>query len=228
MKKKTFYTEASYAIGIFCLSIATALTEAADFGVSMVVAPAYLIYLKVAEALPFFTFGMAEYAFQAVLIILTAIILKKFKISYLFSFVTVLIYGFILDGAMEIIAFFPTDNIIVRILFFVFGTTLCSASVSLLFHTYISPEAYELFVKEVASKFKIEISKFKLGYDCTSCITAIIMSFIFFGLWHFEGIKLGTVICALVNGPLIGFFGKQFEKKFEFKDGLKLRKLFEK
>ena len=52
-------------------------------------------------------------------------------------------------------------------------------------------------------------------YDCCSCITAVIMSFSFFGLWHFEGVKLGTIICAMINGWLIGRIGAFLEKRFE-------------
>ena len=96
-----------------------------------------------------------------------------------------------------------------------------------MFHTYISPEAYELFVKEVSAKIHMNINKFKTIYDCVSCVVAILLSFAFFGLWHFEGIKLGTILCALINGWMISRFSWIFEKVFEFKDGLKFRKYFE-
>ena len=43
---------------------------------------------------------------------------------------------------------------------------------------------------------------------------------------RFEGVKLGTVLCALVNGWLIGRIGQVLESAFEFKDGLGLRALF--
>ena len=69
MKKKIFYTEYAYVIGIVLLALSTALTVLADFGVSMVIAPAYLLHLKVSEYLPFFSFGMAEYTLQAVLLL---------------------------------------------------------------------------------------------------------------------------------------------------------------
>lgn len=227
MKKRTFYSEASYIIGLVILAFATAITEAADFGVSMVVAPAYLLHLKISESLPFFSFGMAEYTFQAFLIILITVILKKFRFSFLFSFITAVLYGFLLDGSMIIIDYIPTESLPVRIIFFIVGVILCSFSISLLFRTYISPEAYELFVKEVSAKFGIDISKFKTAYDCSSFVVSVIMSFIFFGFWKFEGIKTGTLICAFFNGPLIGLFSKLLEKHFCFKDRFNLRKYFE-
>ena len=84
MKKKTFYTEIAYIIGIITLALGTALMEKADFGMSMVVAPAYIIHLKLSELMPFFSFGMAEYTLQAVLLIIMMVFLRRFKLSYLF------------------------------------------------------------------------------------------------------------------------------------------------
>ena len=227
MKKRVFYTEIAYVIGLLLLSVGTALMEAADFGVSMVVAPAYLIYLKVSQFLPFFTFGMAEYMLQAVILIAMTVILRKFKFSYLFSFVTAVLYGLALDGFMVVVALMPMNNIALRLIFYIVGMFLVSAGVSLFFQTYISPEAYEMFVKEVSKKFNVNIHKFKTCYDCISCAVAIVMSFVFFGLWHFEGIKIGTVFCALLNGWIISRFTKLFNRIWTFEDKLKLRKFFE-
>ena len=227
MKRKIFYTELAYVFGIIALAIGTAFMERADFGLSMVVAPAYVLHLKLSQYLPFFTFGMAEYCLQAVIIATMAIILRKFKLSYLFSFGTAVIYGVALDGVMGLTVFLPADVIWLRIAYFVVGLLLCSGGVSLFFHTYISPEAYELFVKEVSVALHIDINKFKTMYDCVSCVAGIILSFVFFGFGHLKGINVGTILCALINGFLISKYTTLFEGIYEFKDGLKLRKYFE-
>ena len=227
MKKKVFYSELAYILGLVSLALSAAFMERADFGVSMVVAPAYLLHLKVSQYLPFFSFGMAEYTLQAVLLIVMVIVIRKFRLSYLFSFVTAVVYGFVLDLSMMCVAFIPSELLVTRIILYIIGLLGCSIGVSLLFHTYISPEVYELFVKEVSGIMKIDINKFKTIYDLSSCLLAIIMSFMFFGLWHFEGVKIGTVVCALLNGVTIGIFSKLFDKFFVFEDKLKLRKFFE-
>lgn len=228
MKKPVFYTELSYIFGLFILALGTAFMEAANFGVSMVVAPAYLVHLKLSQFLPFFTFGMAEYTLQAVLLILLILVLRQFRLSYLFSFVTAVLYGLILDLNMLFVALIPGESVAVRVIFYFGGMLLCAAGVSMLFHTYISPEVYELFVKEASAKYHINIDKFKTAYDCISCVVAILMSFLFFGFGHFEGVKWGTVVCALLNGWLIGCWSRLFDGKFEFADRLNWRKYFEK
>ena len=73
MKKIKFYTEAVYIIGLALIAFGAALTTKSDFGISMVIAPAYLISLKVSEYISFFTFGMAEYLIQGLIIVIMMI-----------------------------------------------------------------------------------------------------------------------------------------------------------
>ena len=210
MKKKTvMYTETAYVLGVVILALGTAFMALANFGVSMVVAPAYIIYLKISEFLQFFTFGMAEYMLQACIIVVMMLILGKFKVRYLLSFVTTIFYGLALDGFMLLLGNIPADTIIIRIIFYIIGVPLCSVGVAFMFRTKLPPAAYEMFVAEVSKKFGANITKFKTCYD---------LVFIFFGFGSFNGINIGTVICAFLNGPLIGIFGKLYEKNFEFKD----------
>ncbi|MCM1135781.1 MAG: DUF6198 family protein [Clostridium sp.] len=221
-RKKVLFSECAYALGIAALAAGTALMEKADFGMSMVVAPAYLIYLKVSQYLEGFTFGMAEYCLQAVLLVITSVILRRFKLTYLFSFGTALLYGAVLDFFVWLAGPLHSTAISGRAGFYCIGLLFCATGVSLLFHTYIAPEAYELIVKEISSRFQKEIHIVKTFYDCGSCVVSIIMSFVFFGFGHFEGVKLGTIVCALVNGWLIGKISTVLENRFVFKDALKL------
>ena len=226
MKQKRFGTEAAYLLGLILLAFGAAVMEKADLGMSMVVAPAYLLHLKVSQFLPFFSFGMAEYTLQAVLLIAMTIALRKFRGSYLFSFVTAVLYGFMLDGCMLLLAAVPASTMLLRIVFYLAGMLLCSCGIAFLFHTYLPPEVYELVVKEVSSKYGFQLHKCKTCYDCISCFVGICLSFAFFGFGVFEGVKLGTIFCALVNGPLIGGISKLFERCFVFTDQLPLRKYF--
>lgn len=223
MKKGVCYSEMAYVWGMLLLAFGTALMEKGGFGMSIVVAPAYILHLKVSQYLPFFSFGMAEYVLQAVLIVLLSLILHTFKKHYLFSFITAVIYGFLLDGMMKAVSFMP-ETFLLRVCLYVTGFIICAIGVAFLFHTYIALEAYELVVKEVAHEKKMEIGKVKTIYDLSSCFISVLLSFLFFGLFRFEGVKIGTFICALFNGWLIGKMGNLLERTFDFQDGLGLRK----
>lgn len=225
-KEPVLCAEAAYALGIVILALGTALMEKANFGMSMVVAPAYLLHLKLADTLPFFSFGMAEYMLQGVILVVLAIVMKRLRRAYLFSFATAVIYGFTLDAMLALAAPLPAGSFVLRALWYVLGMVVCSLGVALLFKTYLPPEAYELFVKEIAGKAGKPIAHVKTAYDCVSCLIAVAMSFAFFGFGRFEGVKLGTILCALVNGTIIGGISKWLDRTFDMRDACKLRGFF--
>ena len=229
MKKKiTCPSEVVYFVAIALLSLAVAILTAANFGVSMIVAPAYLFSLKTGVL----TFGQSEYVIQAVLFIVFCIAMKGFKPIYLSSFVTCLLYGAVLDLWRKIPLFNPDVTapgsmpMWQRIIMFIVGVLLTSLSVALFFKTYLYPQVYDFFVKGVSGKYNIKLSKFKTCFDLTCLAVSVIMTFAFFG--KITGIGWGTLVMALINGALIGMFDKLYDRIFEFKPIIKkLAKLFE-
>ena len=225
--KKTFYAELAYCVGLVCSTIGIALMERSDFGVSMVVAPAYLLHLKLVQIWPWFTFGTAEYTFQALLLLVVVLVLRKIRLSWFFSFITAVLVGVVLDIVMKPVAYFPADAFWQRLIWYLLGMQFCSFGIALMFRTYISPEVYELFVKLLSKKAGMELTRFKTIYDCSSCLLSVLLSFLFFGFGHFEGVKWGTIVCALVNGKCIGLWSDFFGKRFVFADALPIRRYFE-
>ena len=227
-KKRGFSSEAAYVLGILTMALGTAMMASADFGMSMVVAPAYLTYLKLSQTLPFFTFGMAEYLLQALLLVALGCVLRRFRLSYLCSFVTAVLYGLALDGAMLLMSLLPqTREIWIRCVYYALGIYITTGGVAFLFHTYFMPEAYELFVKEISRHYGLDLYRFKRYYDYTSMAVSVALSFAFFGLGQFRGIHVGTLVSALLNGPLIALHSRILDGHLDFRDRLKLRRFFE-
>lgn len=227
-EKRVFYTELAYVCAIAILALGTAFMERADFGMSMVVAPAYLLHLKISQYLPWYSFGVSEYVLQAFLLLVLCIVMKRFSRGYLFSFVTAVLYGTALDGCILAVCALPLGGMPGRVVCYLVGMLLCAVGVAFFFKAYISPEAYELFVRELARKEQRDIGAVKTVYDCCSCLLAVALSFSFFGFGHFEGVGLGTIICALINGRIIGLISAGLDDRFDFADALPLRKVFEK
>jgi len=221
MKKRTFSTELCFILGIILLAFSATCMAKSDLGLSMVVAPAYLLHLKVG-----ISFGTAEYCLQAVLLLLMMLFLRRFKLAYLLSFLTAVIYGVVLDAFMLIIEF-PELSMMARIALFMVGLFAGAAGLAFFFKSYLTPLVYELFVREMAKKLHVPLNHFKTYFDLVFCVLAIMLSFAFFGFGHFEGVKAGTVVCALLNGWLLGRYTESFDKKFIFRDARPWREHFE-
>lgn len=224
MKKRFFSSELAYFVGIIGLAFGTALMTRADFGLSMIVAPAYILSVKLSETLSFVTFGMMEYMVQALLLVILSLILKRFRLPYLFSFVTAVFYGFTLDGCLWILSSLPTDLLLTRIILYVVGFLTCTFAIACVFHTYIPGEAYEVFVKEICDVKGKPIGTFKTKFDLTFCLIAVVLSFVFFGWFRFVGVNIGTIVCTLFNGKLIALWGQFLDHHFIFRDSMPFRK----
>lgn len=210
-------SEAVYLAANILLALAVAILTTADFGISMIVAPAYLLHVK----LGFITFGQAEYIIQAILFVVLCLTLKRFRPIYLMSFLTSLIYGTILDLWRLLPCFDPavtppgSMGMGLRIGMFVAGTLLTSFSVALHFKAYLYPQVYDFFVKAVSIRYGIKLSRFKTVVDLSLLAVGTVMTLCFFGA--FVGIGWGTLVMALVNGTIIGFFSKIIDRFFAFK-----------
>lgn len=221
MKKLRFPQEALYLIALVSMAIGVTLTDKAGFGFSMVVAPAYIF----SEWLGI-SFGTAEYLFQGLLLIVMSLILRRFRLYFLFSFVTAFLYGMILDGCIVLFAFLPSETILWRIIWFVLGLLITAPSVAMFYRVYISPEVYELFVKELSAAFRVKTERFKIGYDVGSALLSVILSFFAFGFGVFRGIGWGTLVTVLCNGLLIGASLRFVDRRFDFYPALPIEKYF--
>lgn len=224
MKKPVFYTELAYVAGILILALGTALLVYGDFGMAVVVAPAYILHLQLSQQWTFFSFGMAEYVIQALILAILLIAFRKRKWTWLLSFVTTVLYGLILDGGSLLTTLLP-QSLALRIALYIVGIFLCTMGIALLFCTYFTPAAYELLVKVLSRRFGWKLHIVKTVYDCFSCLLAVGLSFLLFG--RLEGIGIGSVVCALCYGVLIRLNTKLLERIWVFQDKFPLRRYFE-
>lgn len=218
MKKKTiFYEELVYIIAISTLALGSTLMVHAKLGVSVVVAPAYILSLNFIDALPFFTYGFAQYAIQAVLLILLTFVLRRFHWTYMGSFFTAFLFGLLLDFYLFLMKDINLISLASQILFFSVGLLITGISIGLFFRTYLPLFVYELVVKELSVKHGISIERVKIGYDIVSCLIAIALSFLLLGFWNATAIGVGTIISAFLNGPIIEYTTQILDRHFIFK-----------
>jgi uncharacterized membrane protein YczE len=199
---------AMWVLGMVLCPLGVTLSARAGFGLSMVEAPVYILYLRVSQAFPKFTFGMAEYIVQALVLAMLCILIRKFRARYLLSFATAVMFGVILDGWRNVIGEEVYAGIAARILACAAGILLIAFAVTCFFRTDLPQEVWEMFVKEYSTEKEKKMTKVKWIYDITSLVLAVLLSLILLKKFEITAIGPGTVASTILNAPLIGLFGR--------------------
>ena len=221
LKKLNNCGELAWVVGIILCSLGVCLSTKSGLGVSMIVAPAYVLHLKISQFLPWFSLGMAEYTFQGLLIIVAALTLRRFKLKYILCFLTAVIHGFAVDAWRSIIGSEIAQTILEKGVYCALGAIVTGFAVALMLRTYLPQEVYELVVKETADKYSFSMNKVKWAYDISSLILGIALMLVLFKTFSFEIIGIGTLVLTVINAPLIAFFGKMLDRVVSFEPAFK-------
>lgn len=147
MKKRRINSEILYLIAILVLSFSIDLLTIANMGLSAINGPAYILSEKVYSL----TYGQAEYIVEGIIFIIFCILMKKFKMAYLSSFITGVLYATMADIWKIIIPFFQTQNEIcfqLRIVYFFIGFILSAMAVAMFYKSYLYPQIYGFLFKK--------------------------------------------------------------------------------
>lgn len=188
-------------------SLGIALQVKANLGISMVAAPAYILSLR----LEWLSFGQAEWLIQGFLYILCCLLTKKFQSKILYSFVVAIPYGAVLDGMLWLCDKLSPSDFISQILIFLLGSVILALGIALFFHSDLPCQMYEMFVKTMAGYWGMKPTTLKLVYDWSSLLCAVIMTIVFFQA--IRGIGIGTILCTIINAPLIQLWNRLIQRK---------------
>ncbi len=209
--------EVVYFAAICGLALAVAMVASAGFGMSMIVAPAYILSRRFTAL----TFGQMEYVVQACLFVVLCIAVGGFRTVFLCAFANCLVYGAVLDFLRFVIPVLnphvtPPGSLpfAARVCLFAAGLVLTGASVAAFYKTYMYPQVYDFFVRAVSGHFGISRLKFKYCFDFTCLFSAMALTFLFFG--RLVGVGVGTLITASTMGLLIEFFCAVYDRFFVF------------
>ena len=216
MKKKIGkMNEIGWIVGVLLCAFGVSMFTKADFGLSMIGAPPYILHYALREMIPWYTQGTSEYFFQGVEMIIMCLIIGRFKPKYLLSFGSSVLAGLTIDMWLAILGGNGAyESMIMRIIAFVIGESAIAMAVALFFRTTMPIQVCELVVCEISERYHLNKNKFKLWFDvfmmALSCTLAVVLH------TGFNGIGIGTVIVVFINAPLITLFGKILDKFFSF------------
>lgn len=219
-------SELLWLLGNIFVALGVAICSKADLGVSMIAAPAFIVYEAIAPLWSGFSVGMTEYILQGIMLIVLCLIIRRFNWRYLLAFAVAVIYGYTLNFFLWLLSGVSFDSVTLRWIMLIVGDISTAFGVACFFRTYMPLQVYELFVAELARCFKLNINKTKCAFDITLLAVSIILALSLFGdadtfdwssigYTSFHSIGLGTLVTTIINSPIIAFMGKLIDKIFD-------------
>lgn len=213
--KKIPFGELAFVLGVLFTCAGVALQVSADLGLSMVAAPAYILSQKIS----FLTTGMAEWCIQGLLFILGCVLIRRFSLPMLGSFLVATLCAAVLDMMLALFSGVHAATLPGRLALYLVGMLSLSLGIAFAFRSYLPCQMHEMFVKTVATDRKWDQNRFKIIYDWICLAVSLTLTLCFFG--RLVGIGLGTVICTVLNGPLIALWGRGLDRWFNFAPAIK-------
>jgi len=133
---------------------------------------------------------------------------KNFKFQHLLQIPLSIFLGFIVNFVLyNILGDIVITNYFVNLGLFIFATILLSAVVGVIMEINLVTFALEGFCKVIAEKRGWEFSTVRQAADIISIIISVGLTLIFQVPW---AVREGTIIGAIIFGPLMGMFMKLF------------------
>ena len=226
MKKIPKSSDLLWLLGVVFVALGVAVCGKANLGVSMIAAPAFVVYEAVAPLWSGFSVGMTEYMIQGLLLIVLCLVIRRFNWRYLLAFVVAILYGYALNFFMWVFGGISFDAVWLRWLMLIVGDVFTAFGVACFFRGYMPLTVYELFVIELTSRFRLNINRVKWTFDITLLVLSLVLAFTLFGDaasfdWStivsssFHSIGLGTLVTTAINSPLIALMSRFINKVFD-------------
>ena len=194
--------------GLFLLSLiimgfGISLVTLAQLGTTPITSPPYVFSLFLPVS-----FGMLTMLFNFFFVLIQIILLGKDfqKIQYL-QLIVGPILGLAIDLWSTLIILFVQPYYLAQLSMVVIGCVIIAFSTILQLKAQVVNNPAEGIVKAFSIKTSKEFGVVKLYFDVSLVCLAFLISFVAFGT--VQGIREGTIISALLIGPLIKMFKKQ-------------------
>lgn len=193
-------------ISILIVGFAITLITKAQLGATAVTSLAFVI-----SQLSGISFGMMTSIFNIIYVILQMMIQQKnFPKIQLFQFVVSFILGFAIDFADFTLRNLLPETYIQQLGILLIGCAIMGFGVFLQLKAAKVYNPAEGIVYAIANAINRPFGVVKTAFDVTLVTLSVILGFVMTG--SIIGVREGTIVSALIIGPIIGFFQKLSHK----------------
>ena len=143
------------------------------------------------------------------LLFMTKADLKADMRIYLLQIPITFCFGWSIDISMNMLSWLNPSNYVAQLCSLAVGCVILAIGIALEVKANVALVAGEYFVRVISKRLRKEFGFVKLGFDVTLVVLACILSVIFMsGIY---GVREGTVIAALIVGPIVHFISPYYK-----------------
>ena len=203
---KKFNRYVIYLISLFIISLGASLSIKANLGTSPLICIPY-----VSSLISNLSVGTTSFIFSIILIAVQVILLRSgFEKRQFLQIVIGTIFSLFIDVTLMIISFINPTDYISQVMVLLLSCVVMAFGVLLEVKTEVVFIPGDGFIVAIAKVLKREFGKVKPYCDVSFVVIAVILSFAFLG--YLAGVREGTVVSALIIGPIVRIFKKYFGK----------------
>ncbi len=192
-----------FVLSVFAMGLGISLVTLAYLGTTPITSPSFTLSLFIP-----ISFGMLTMLMNFVFVLLQIIILgKEFPKEQYIQLVVGPILGIAIDFWSYFVEMISQPYYWMSVLMVLTGCVIIAYSTILQLKANVVNNPAEGIVKAITIKTKKEFGTIKLYFDVSLVVIAIIISLIALG--NIQGVREGTVISAVIIGPLIRTFQKK-------------------
>lgn len=209
MKFKKFARYLIYFLSLFIISLGASLSIKANLGTSPLICLPYVCSLIVNLSV-----GEVMFAFTLIFILIQVVLLKRdFEKRQYLQLIIGTVFSFFIDFSMMLVNFINPSDYLSQMLLLLFSCIVVAFGVLLEIQTeivYLPADGVIVAISKVINK---EFPKVKPFVDTSLVIIAAILSVVFLG--YLAGVREGTVISAIIIGPIVKILKKYLDSYIE-------------
>ena len=194
-----------YLISLFIISLGASLSIKANLGTSPLICLPYVCSL-----ITNLSVGIVIFLFTILFIVIQIALLgKDFEKRQYLQLVIGFIFSFFVDFSLMIVNFINPIGYINQFLLLLFSCLVVAFGVLLEIQTEVVYLPADGVIVAISQVLKKEFPKVKPFVDTSMVIIAAILSIVFLG--YLAGVREGTIISALIIGPIVKILKKYFD-----------------
>lgn len=198
-------------LSLFFLAFGVALCVRSDLGSSVISSAPYAFFLAGEKGIvPEWTLGMYTNLLNVLLVMGQILVLRRrYRIWQLLQLLIGVVFGVLIDASMALTSILESiDGLYIRLLIMLVGSTLMALGISMEMRcasVTMPGEGLPAALSKVTGK---SFGDMKILTDILLVAAAVVSSFIFFGVWMWNVVGVGTLFAMLYIGIAVKIFSR--------------------